>query len=313
MAVVGIDLGGTKVALAIFEEDGRLLYPRSVALDAREGDDVGKLIVRELSSLLTESRDEVSAIGVSVPGIYYAGSQTVWAPNIPGWTSYPLGAAIEGLLEGRVPVFVDSDRACYVLGETWQGCAAGHRNVIFLAVGTGIGAGIMIEGRVLRGAGDAAGAIGWLALDRPYRPEYEACGCFEYHASGVGLSRVAGEMMAADSTYSGSLRDTDPACLTGKVILEANQSDDSLAQSVVSQAIQFWGMAVANLVSLFNPEIIVLGGGVFGLASRFLPEIRDEAEKWAQPISMGQVALQLSSLGANAGLYGAARLALTKM
>ncbi len=91
---------------------------------------------------------------------------------------------------------IDSDRACYILGEVWQGSAKGCKDAVFLAVGTGIGAGILVEGKVMRGSNDIAGAIGWLALDRPFQQKYISCGCFEYHASGEGLAKVAKELVA---------------------------------------------------------------------------------------------------------------------
>ena len=96
---------------------------------------------------------------------------------------------------------IDSDRAAYILGETWRGAAAGARDAIFLAVGTGIGAGILTDGRVLRGAADVAGAIGWLALDRPYVARYRTHGCFEDQASGPGNVRVARDLMERDPRY----------------------------------------------------------------------------------------------------------------
>jgi glucokinase len=209
-----------------------------------------------------------------------------------------------------VVVRVDSDRACAILGETWRGGAVGARNAIFLAVGTGIGAGILVDGRLVRGAGDAAGAIGWLALDRPYHEGYEAVGCFEYHASGPGIAGKARRLIEADDGYVGALRRDPLGTVTARDVLAAYDEGDPVAARVLDEAIVHWGMAVANLVSLFNPETIILGGGVFGPAVRFLERIRAEAMRWAQPISIRQVALKPSQLGDEAVLYGAGRLAI---
>ena len=199
--IIGIDLGGTKLAAALFTRTGKILRKSVVPLEGRQGRAVGELICGELKTLLAAARAKrvrVSAIGVSVPGISHSGTGKVWAPNIPGWEDYPLRREILAALpDKRIQVVIDSDRAAYILGETWRGVAKGCRNAIFLAVGTGIGAGILIDGRILRGAHDIAGAIGWLALDRPFRREYAGCGCFEYHASGVGLAKVANELLAA--------------------------------------------------------------------------------------------------------------------
>ncbi|PYQ21178.1 MAG: ROK family protein, partial [Acidobacteria bacterium] len=203
MPVIGVDLGGTKLALAVFSEEGRILQRQAVLLGGRKGAEVGRLITDQALALREAWAREatpVRGLGVAVPGIYRAGPGTVWAPNIPGWEDYPLRDEIRSALGSDLPVRIDSDRACCILGETWQGTARGSRNAIFLTVGTGIGAGILAEGRVLRGHGDAAGAIGWLALERPYRPEYAPVGCFEYHASGPGLVSGVRERRAGEIT-----------------------------------------------------------------------------------------------------------------
>src|ERR1035437_8193374 len=317
--VIGIDLGGTKLAGALFTRNGKVLRKSVVPLEGRRGRAVGALICQELKTLLAAARAKrlrVSAIGVSVPGISYSKTGKVWAPNIPGWEDYPLRREILAALpDKRIQVVIDSDRAAYILGETWRGVAKGCRNAIFLAVGTGIGAGILIDGRILRGAHDIAGAIGWLALDRPFRREYVGCGCFEYHASGVGLAKVANEILAQrPSTRTPNTprlhHSSTPLFGSAHDVFSAYDRGDPVAKEVIAQAVEFWGMALANLVSLFNPEKIIFGGGVFGPAGRFLGDIYAEAQKWAQPISIKQVKLQASKLGGDAGLYGAGCLAL---
>lgn len=256
-----------------------------------------------------KKRIVVDAVGICIPGISHSQSGRVWAPNIPGWTDYPLLEEVEASVRGAaIPVAIDSDRACCILGEAWLGAARGCDNAIFLAVGTGIGAGILAHGEILRGAHDIAGAIGWMALDRPFRREYVACGCFEHHASGEGLAKIAREMLRANKRYSGKWK--NERTLTAHEVFAAYERGDALARAVIAQAVEFWGMAVANLVSLFNPEKIVFGGGVFGPARRFLGAIRVEAKRWAQPVSMRRVKLAPSRLGGDAGLIGAGRLAL---
>ena len=309
MAIVGVDIGGTKIATGLFGDDGALRSRRTARSD--DGD-IAELVIDEVRSLTTEAKADLLALGICVPGIYYSDSGTVWAPNIPGWTRYPLVERLKDAFGPGVTVRVDSDRACYVLGEEWHGCARGLRNVVFLAVGTGIGAGILIDGKVLRGVGDAAGAIGWLAMDRPYRPAYDACGCFEYHASGTGIANVARAYIAEEPEYTGALSSVTPDEINAVAVLEAEAAGDPIAVRVIGEAVEFWGMAVANLVSLFNPEMIVFGGGVFESAARHLPGIRDEARKWAQPISIEQVTIDVSALGTDAGLHGAARLAIVE-
>jgi glucokinase len=318
-AVIGLDLGGTKLAGAVFTANGRILNRSGVPLAGRQGSAVGQLMRQEITRMLATARArrlKLTAVGVSVPGISHAKTGRVWAPNIPGWEDYPLRHELVAVVrDERIRIAIDSDRACCILGETWRGVAKGCRNAVFLAVGTGIGAGIMIDGRILRGAHDIAGAIGWLALDRPFRREYIPCGCFEYHASGSGLAKVASAIFGkrAGQSHTPSPRhSTSPPFATAPEVFAAAQRGDRLAREVIAQAVEFWGMAVANLVSLLNPEMIIFGGGVFGPGTKLLGDISAEAKKWAQPISIKQVKLKPSKLGGEAGLYGAASLALAQ-
>lgn len=302
MAVLAVDLGGTKLALAVFSDDGEMLHRTFYPLDKRVGTAVGALIrdaVQQISF-------KVGAIGIAVPGISRHQSGTVWAPNIPGWEDYPLLAEMK-TMAGDTPVFIESDRSCYILGEIWQGNAQGCKDAIFLAVGTGIGAGILVNGEILQGAKGIAGAIGWMALDRPFLHTYKDCGCFESMASGEGIVKTARQLVLKDPAYKGMLLKD---ALSAQDVFAAYRQNDHIAVQTIQQSISLWGMATANLVSLFNPEKIIFGGGVFGPATEFLPVIAAEAAKWAQPISMKQVRLEASGLGNDAGLYGAAYRAL---
>jgi len=305
--VLALDLGGTKIAAALFADTGTLLRRQSAFLEGRQGEEVGALITATARGLAED--EEIAAIGICIPGIYYARTGRVWAPNIPGWNDYPL---LEELRQAfpAIAVRVDSDRACYILGETWQGAARGCQNAIFLAVGTGIGAGILVDGHILRGHDDIAGAVGWMGLVQPWQPKYATCGCFEYHAAGDGLARVARAYLAADPAIRSPLRAKSAQELKGADIFAAFDQSDPLAQRILDEAIVHWGMAVANLVSAFNPEKIILGGGVFGPAARFIGRIREEAQKWAQPIAFSRMSLEISALGGEAGLIGAGSLAL---
>lgn len=306
MTALGIDLGGTKLSLAVFSQQGDILYKHMVALENRKGHKVGDLITAESKKLIASHN--ITTVGIAVPGIYHGKTGNVWAPNISGWDDYPLRQHVQD--EVNLPVVIDSDRACCILGESWKGNAKGCLNAIYLAVGTGIGAGILTGGKILRGAHDIAGAIGWMALQQPFEEKYISCGCFEHHASGEGIAKVAAEVLEKHKDYNGVLAQKSPGELTAYDVFAAYENNDLVAKEVFGIGVRFWGMAVANLVSLFNPEKIILGGGVFGPAVQFITEIKKEAAKWAQPISMKQVSIESSSLGTNAGLYGAGYLAL---
>lgn len=314
MSVLGLDLGGTKLAGALFDAAGNIIKKEVRPLEKRAGPEVGRLVadtVRDLAGAARAAGERLEAVGACVPGISWTKKGTVWAPNIPEWDDYPLQAEIRSALDtDLIDVKIDSDRTCYILGETWRGAAKGCEDAIFLAVGTGIGAGILSNGHIIRGSNDIAGAIGWLALDRPYLKKYDPCGCFEYHASGEGIARVAREVLESEGHSESVLGRKAPSALTAHDVFSAYASGDPVAVKTLDIAIEFWGMTTANLVSLFNPERIIFGGGVFGPAVQFLDRIFAEAKKWAQPISITQVRLMASELGTDAGLYGAGYLAL---
>jgi glucokinase len=309
MSLLGIDLGGTKLATAIFSEEAELLKQECLPLEKRSGAAVGALLTAQVSKLMQEQLqkgDPVVAIGACVPGISNRKEGTVWAPNIPGWENYRLAAEIIAVAPG-IPVAIDSDRTCYIMGEVWKGAAQGCTDAIFMGVGTGIGVGILADSHFLRGRNDAAGAIGWMTMERSWLPKYKQCGHFESLASGDGIAKVARELLAADLSYNGVLRKHVDGNLNAAAVFAAYEQEDPLARQIMCK---WWGMAVANLVSIFNPEKIIMGGGVFGPAIPLIPAIYEEASKWGQPLSMQRVQIVSSQLGAVAGCWGAGWLAL---
>jgi glucokinase len=311
-AVIGIDLGGTKLSSALFTKEGEIIHRTGLLLKGAGGAGVGSMLTDQVLEHLKYARENnfhIDSVGICIPGISNQEDQTVWAPNIKGWEAYPLHRQVsDALNDPRVQVFIESDRNCSILGEMWQGNARFCSNAIFMAVGTGIGIGILADGRIINGTNGVAGAIGWLALDRPYSQDYDQCGHFEYHASGPGIARSAESLLrngyASDYLQAGKISASD--------VIAAYSKNDPVAVKVMEECIEFWGMAVANLVSIFNPEKIIFGGGVFGPAIQFLDRIHKEARKWAQPISIGKVTLEGTALKGETGLYGAGYLALRK-
>jgi len=177
-------------------------------------------------------------------------------------------------------------------------------------VGTGIGGGILIDGRVLHGHSDIVGATGWMALQNPYHEDYIPCGCFEHFASGNGIALQAQKALRCEKNYTGALGGKPVEEVTTRDVFAAYEQGDLVARKVLDKAIEMWGMGAANLVSLFNPEKFIFGGGVFGPAAKFIPRIYNEACKWGQPISMKQVEFSASQVDGEAALYGAGYLAI---
>lgn len=290
MNSLGIDLGGTKIAAAVVDEHGTILEKRKFPIDREK-------TIAQIANIAGElGRGRVKCAGIAVPGIYYAATGEAWAPNLWGQDKIPLRRQLEAELPW--PVTIDSDRAAYVTGERWLGAARSCDDVVFMAVGTGIGAGIISGGRVIRGAGDVAGAVGWFALNPQWLPIYERLGCFEAEAAGPSIARRATELMNE--------------AVTTEAIVETARRGDAACRRIIGHTASYLAMGIANIVSLLNPEMIVLGGGLMQAGDMFLEPIRTEAARWAQPIALRQVRIELTQLGEDAGVLGAARLALLK-
>ncbi len=309
-AVIAMDLGGTKLSGALFTREGDIIHKKEFFLKGKGGTEVSSMVVQLVQELEAYGRDKyyhINSVGICIPGISNQRNGTVWAPNIRGWEAYPLHRELkDGLSNPDIPVSIESDRNCYIMGEIWKGSAHGCSDAIFIAVGTGIGIGIVSNGQIVNGRNGIAGAIGWMALDRPYLSDYDHCGQFEFYASGPGINRNA-ESLLKQGIKSEYLQAGEVSTMD---VFVAYTNKDEVAIKVMEQSIEYWGMAVANLVSIFNPEKIIFGGGVFGPATQFLDRILEEAGKWAQPISIQQVKLEASTLKGNAGLLGAGYMAI---
>jgi glucokinase len=353
----GIDIGGTKLASALFAASGELAARDKVPIDGTGGDAVAAQVADRIVALSAAARTaggRLLAVGICVPGIAYPAEGKVWAPNIPGWDQYRLmdslmsdprlhgeypgsrprrpkkpeshpdisqnggseplrrhsGAPLRGLRSAPVPLILESDRSAYVAGEAWRGAAAGARDAVFLAVGTGIGAGIISGGRILHGHEDIAGAVGWFALDPDFKPAYAAMGCFEAEASGGSVARKARARLEQEggSAMLG-LAGGAAAAVTAEIVAAAARRGDALALEIVGGAVTYLAMGIANIVSLLNPEVVVLGGGLFQAADVFLEPVRREFQRWAQPLAARSVRIEPSALGEDAGLYGCGKLA----
>ena len=309
---LAIDLGGTKAAFAVIDAGGslrarskRVSRPRGKAIPF---DDLAEA-AREVVWSAGVTWDDVRAAGVLVPGIYTPSTGKAWAPNLWGWEEILLRPELESRFP--VPVRIDSDRSGYVLGEQWLGAARGCTDVVFLAVGTGIGAGILSAGRLIRGSAGIAGAAGWFAVDPRWKQDYAHAGCWEAEAAGPALAQRAAAMLS-----SGGESVLPDMCggllseLTAEMVTEAARGGDFVAMKAVDETVEYLCMGIAGLISLLNPQVIVLGGGLMRATDLFLDPIRRGVLRWAQPIAAKQARIEVSQLGDDAGLFGAARLAL---
>lgn len=306
--VGAIDIGGTKIASGLVSRSGRVLF-RSRVLVRPEG---GQAVLDQVISLYYQLEAEagklgrkLGAVGLCVPGLVNPATGLVWAPNIPGWKDFQLVRHLKKYV--HCPLVAVSDRTAYVLGESWKGAARNKKNVIYLAVGTGIGAGIMAEGIIIHGEADLAGAVGWLALNPEFKPGYEISGCFEWEASGGALARKALALMSAHPELWPAQpgQQPDPAAAVEAVCRAARQGQPQ-ALELVQEIQDYLAMGVANLVSTFNPEVVVLGGGLFQSPDLFFEPVKEKFKLWAQPLAARRVKLFLSTLGQDAALHGCA-------
>ena len=301
--VLAVDLGGTKVAAALVNRNGKVLARKSVSVDASST----LAPVRQIVELARELaggkgvRGRIAAIGVAVPGLVRRDG-TVWAPNLPGWKRMALARRLHRAL--RVPVVVESDRNAAVLGEAWRGAARGKTDAIVLMLGTGIGAGILSGGRLVRGAHELSGCAGWMVVTDQNGPETQGVGQLESLAAGPAIASAAKKKLAQG--ICGLLEDVPAEAITAYEVAKAARRGDSASIEVYLEAGRLLGFGVANLVSLFDPEIVVIGGGLAKASDLFLDALRKAMKERAQPIAAKQVRVVVSRLGDKANLLGVA-------
>jgi glucokinase len=209
----------------------------------------------------------------------------------------PLGEMLRARF--GLPVLVESDRNAFVTGEAWQGSAKGCTDVVFVAIGTGIGAGIISGGRLVRGFGELAGCLGWMAVHDRFLPAYKSVGCLESHVAGPGIARAAQRVFHRP--------------IEAREVVQRAREGAAQAREVLAEAGHYLGLGLANLVDVLNPQMIVIGGGVAGAGNWLLDPARETLKQWAQPLAAKQVRICRSRLGARAGLLGAAKLCFDQL
>lgn len=285
--VLAVDLGGTKTSIALVDRSGRISAKQKLPATPVFAASLEQIGAR-YDELKTTS---IAAVGVIVPGIYDPGTGQAWTPNLWGKNFHALRDALEQRL--CAPVAIGNDRVASALAEQWLGVARGLRHVVFVAVGTGIGVGIVSDGRPIDGAHGIAGAAGWMLVGGPWKPEYAACGGWESEAAGPSLARRAGKE-------------------TAEAAVAAARAGDVQALKAVSQTADYLAMGIAALIAALDPEIVVLGGGVMQASDLMFEQIRRNALAWTQPVAAQHVRVEITALGEDAGLMGAARLAWLK-
>ncbi|HVM76132.1 MAG TPA: ROK family protein [Candidatus Saccharimonadales bacterium] len=309
--VVALDLGGTKLAGALVNRAGKIVGRMSVSVDGASGMAPVRQMTVMARSLTTgedargrSKLERIAAVGVAVPGLVRRDG-TVWAPNLKGWTRMPLEKRLHAEL--GVPVTVESDRNAAVLGESWRGAARGKNDVIVVMIGTGIGAGILSGGRLVRGAHELSGCMGWMTVREEHAGQANRVGQLESLAAGPGIAEAAEKELSRG--VESLLGEIPAASRTAQEVAEAARRGDMVSIEVFLEAGRWLGYGVANLVSLFDPEIVVIAGGMAKASDLYLDALRKAMKERAQPIAAGKVRVVVSKLGGEANLLGAARVA----
>lgn len=298
---IGIDLGGTNLRAAAFDESGQLLKKVSGSTPVEAGPEaVIADMVRSAEQLRAEfGRDALAGIGVGVPGNIdkQLGTVLVWN-NVPAFNGYSTRDKLTAAL--NTPVMLENDANCAALGEHWMGAGRGVDDLVMLALGTGIGGGIISRGHILHGHIGMAAELGHITVV----PNGNPCGCgnrgcVEKHASATAIASLARNMgLGAD--------------LTAHQVAELAAQGDPRAQAVYHSAGEALGIALASLINIFNAPLYLLGGGVSAAWDHFAPAMLAEVERRSLTyrLTRATTRIERATLGADAGLYGAASLPL---
>jgi glucokinase len=289
--VIGLDLGGTKIAAAIADQKGKIIRRLVVPTEAQKGKEaVIKNIFASIKNVAQNNLASVKAIGIGAPGpILYKEGIIVSPPNLPGWKKVPLRKIIQD--EFKIKTILENDANAAALGEARFGAGRGIKNLIYITISTGIGGGVIIDGKIFRGAVGTAGEIGHTTID----PDGPRCGCGNYGclealASGTAIAQKAGK----DATEVG----------------KAARQGDKEALKIIRETGEYIGIGVANLANLFNPEMVIIGGGVANLGEMLFKPIRETVKKRALEVPASILKIVPAKLGSDAGVLGAVALCL---
>lgn len=270
--IVGIDIGGTSTDVGVMNLEGELVSLKQLSTQQYLQDDFTSALNSEVSRLIQKCglvHKHIMAVGVGVPGITDVRNGVVFEAPSLGWKNYPLRDRLSERL--ALPVYVDNDVNVAVLGEQWKGMAKSKQNVILITLGTGVGCGIILNGRLYRGSSFAAGEIGYMITDKnraeAYDPVFSGYGFLESHVGGTSIVKKMAETKPERRQW------------TAKDTFQAAMQGDELALNAVDEAVSHIAVALVNVIALFNPECVVLGGGISKSGSWFLPKIIGFIEK----------------------------------
>jgi glucokinase len=312
--IVGVDIGGTNIVVGAMPYDGTAeLAMRSLPTRPEEGSEsvlarIAEMVEDVIGQTMAETRarrEDFLGVGIGAPGpLDRARGIVIFTPNL-GWRNLPLRDEIAR--RAGLPATLDNDANCATLGEWWCGAAKGHRNVMGLTIGTGIGGGLILEGRLYHGSSDVAGEIGHTTIDANGRLcKCGNYGCLEAYASGTAIARRAAEALASDGgSRILQLVEGDPSRITAQTVYEAARADDALALEIVHDTARFLGIGVSNLLNVFNPDMVVIAGGVTQAGDALFEPLRAEVRRRAFRPAVEACEIVPGALPLSAGVVGA--------
>ena len=306
--VFGVDIGGTTVKMGLFEADGTLLEKWEIPTRTENNGekilpDVAESILKTLSDK-NIPKEEVVGVGIGAPGPIDDEGVVYKAANL-GWGVFSIKEKVEKIL--GVPVFAGNDANVAALGEVWKGGAQGCKDVVMVTLGTGVGGGIIVKGKILSGFNGSGGEIGHIHVNDD---EEDTCGCgnkgcLEQYSSATGIVRICKKML---NTYSGNtvLKDSE---ISAKTIFDAVKAGDEFASEVAGVYGKYLGDALAGICAVVNPELICIGGGVSKAGEVVIDYIKPHFLKNTFH-ACRDTKFALAKLGNDAGIYGAAALVI---
>lgn len=312
--IVGIDLGGTNIAAGAMPIDGtREIGMRMIPTLAVDGaiavvDRIAAVIEDVIADAMTETgaeRSDFLGVGIGSPGpLDRARGVVIVTPNL-GWRDFPLRDEVARRV--NLPATLDNDANCATLGEWWCGAAKGGRNVVGLTIGTGIGGGLILDGKLYHGASDAAGEIGHTTIDSTGRRcKCGNYGCLEAYTSGPAIAERAREVLEGDDdSLLLTMVDGDVSRITAQTVFDASKRGDRLALDVVRDTAHFLGVGISNLINIFNPDIFVIAGGVTQAGDLLFDPLRAEVRRRAFRPAVEACKIVPGALPLSAGVVGA--------
>ena len=312
MVRVGVDVGGTGIQVGVVNRDNTIIAERSIPTrkDLPFEEQVRE-IVRCILSTVDDAgmgQDDIASVGIGIPGIASVKTGEIIKCTNMGWNHVPFRDVFTGILDK--PVYIDNDANVAALAESVAGISAGTSSSVFITIGTGIGSGIIIDGKIWRGAHGIGGELGHVILDLDGVPC--TCGnhgCLERYCSATALIRMAKEAVAVhpESLLLSSVQN-DISRIEAKTVFDCSVKNDAVAQSVLKRYISYLAQAVASVINFLDPEIIVIGGGVSKAGKALLDPLAAEYPNYVIFRDQRMSEIKLAVLGSEAGIIGAAML-----